>query len=63
MTAKLRVINSWPYAYRKIISHEPISKIGFWFKIAAGTSFSRIIGFRVDFIILRGVASVAGFPV
>jgi hypothetical protein len=45
---------------------EPISKIGFWFKIpsspkgfavtrAAEPSFSSLAGFRIDFIILRGV--------
>jgi len=42
---------------------EPFSKIGFWFKIAAGLSFSSMAGFSIDFIILRGIARVAGFPV
>ena len=42
---------------------EPISKIGFWFKIAAGPSFSSIAGFRIYFITLRGVACVAGFRI
>ncbi len=38
----------------KLFFHEHISKIGFWFKIAAGPSFPALLDFPPDPIIFVG---------